>query len=64
MTDLITTPAQEILFAVIRTSISGDSQALTYAPTDYRSAVQRAAWYQRVFDPKHEHYSWWIQQVN
>ena len=64
LTDLISAPAEEILFVVIRTSNSGDSQTLTYAPTDYRSAVRRAAWYQRCFDPTHEHYSWWIQQVN
>ena len=40
------------LFTVLRTNkLTGDVVTLTYAPTNYLTAVRRASRYQRHFDP-------------
>ena len=55
----IVTDARCELYTVIRTNLrTRDKDVLTYAPTDYLSAVKRAEWYQQTFDPAREHYDW------
>ena len=47
------------LFTVVRTDLGTyERTVLTYAPSDYLTAVRRAAWYQQTFDPAREHYDW------
>ena len=45
------------LFTVRRTDkLLRTATDLTYPPSDYLTAVQRAAWYQQEFDPRAERY--------
>ena len=49
------------LFVVVRTDMSTPDwtrTTLTYAPTDYLTAVKRAASYQRTFDPNRARYDY------
>ena len=47
------------LFNVVRTDLrTGEITILTYPPSDMPTAVKRAAWYQRVFDPSYSHYDY------
>lgn len=49
------------LFCVVRTDISTadyERVTLSYAPTDYLTAVKRAARYQRTFDPSRKRYDY------
>ena len=45
------------LFDVVRTNLhTWERTTLSYPPSDMATAVERAAWYQRMFDPNFEHY--------
>ena len=49
------------LFCVIRTDHSTDPwtyERLTYPPSDFKTAVRRAAIYQQEFDPKRERFDY------
>ena len=47
------------LYTVVRTDLrTWDRTTLTYPPSDMPTAVRRADWYQRTFDPTHSHYDW------
>ena len=47
------------LYQVVRTNLhTWEKDILTYPPSDFMPAVERAAWYQRTFDPQREHYDW------
>lgn len=47
------------LYTVVRTDLrTWDRTELTYPPSDMPTAVRRADWYQRTFDPDHQHYDW------
>ena len=55
----IVSPDRCQLYTVLRTNLSTwDREVLTYPPSDFATAVERAAWYQRMFDPTREHYDW------
>ena len=47
------------LYRVMRTDLQTyDRVVLTYAPTDYATAVHRASDYQRWFDPDYRRYDY------
>ena len=47
------------LFNVVRTDFrTGERRVLSYAPSDYLTAVHRAAQYQRTFDHHRERYDY------
>ena len=53
------------LWNVVRTDLrTWERTTLTYAPSDMATAVRRAAWYQRVFDPTFAHYDWRCDQCS
>ena len=53
------------LYTVIRTCLGTyDREVLTYPPSDFQTAVNRAAWYQRTFDPSREHYDWRVHMCS
>ena len=53
------------LFQVMRTNLhTWERTPLTYAPTDFMKAVERAAWYQRTFDPHREHYDYRVSMCS
>ena len=52
------------LYTVIRTNLhTFEKTVLTYPPTDYITSVERAHWYQQMFDPERAHYSWRVHMV-
>ena len=53
------------LYTVVRTDLrTWDRVTLTYPPSDMQTAVQRAAWYQREFDPTFSHYDWRVDMCS
>jgi hypothetical protein len=48
------------LYRVIRITLDDQHQfvELTYTPSDYMTAVRRAAWYQQEFDPARQSYDY------
>ena len=53
------------LFTVIRTCLSTwDRDVLTYPPSDFMTAVNRAAWYQQQFDPDRQRYDYRVHMCS
>ena len=55
------------LFCVVRIDKAGPDWTytrLTYAPTDLKSAVRRAAHYQQEFDPMRRRYSYTVMNCD
>ena len=53
------------LFTVMRTDLNTwDRVLLTYPPSDYLTAVKRAADYQRAFDHKRERYDYRVHMCS
>ena len=53
------------LFTVIRTDlVSWDKVVLTYPPSDFMTAVYRAAHYQRTWDPSRERYDYRVHMCS
>jgi hypothetical protein len=59
MTVSLVTSQRCELFAVVRTDwLTDERRLLTYPPSDYLTAVHRAARYQRTFDPRRQRYDY------
>ena len=53
------------LFTVIRTDLqSFDKVVLTYPPSDFTTAVSRAAHYQRTWDPSRERWDYRVHMCS
>ena len=55
------TDGQCDLFTVVRTDVTTtpwERVELSYPPSDFMTAVGRAAYYQRTFDPRSERYDY------
>lgn len=54
-----------LLYCVERTDLlTWERRPLTYALTDFTTAVNRAAHYQKTFDPKCERYDYRVSMVD
>ena len=61
----LVTPERCELFTVVRTDMrTGERKRLTYAPSDYRTAVYRANEYQQTFDPMRARFDWRVDHAD